>query len=102
MISYWLRWAILTVFKGGLLVGSIIGSIEGILNFKNYTLLAIIFIPFSIFFAYDFLYQVLVPLIGGRGNRLRKPIDTPVYMGLAPSYREAKEILKKGHCIIWD
>ena len=102
MINYWLTWSLLTIFKGALLTGSIIGAIGGILNFIEMGLLAIMFVPFSIFMLYDFIYQCLVPFIGGKGNRLHKPIDTPVWMGLAPSYKEAKEIISRGQCIIWD
>jgi len=90
------------MFKGGLLVGSTIGAIGGLLNPEEFLLLAIIFVPFSIWFLYDFVYQLLVPLYGGKGYRLHKPIDTPMWMGLAPSYQGAKEIIKRGHCIIWD
>lgn len=102
MINYWLIWSLLTIFKGALLTGSIIGAIGGILNFTEMELLAIIFVPFSIYILYDFIYQLLVPLIGGKGRRLHKPIDTPVWIGLAPSYKEAKEIIGRGECIIWD
>ncbi|MBA7698432.1 hypothetical protein ES703_107109 [subsurface metagenome] len=102
MPSYWLPWSILTIFKGGLLTGSIIGAIGGILHLTEFWLLAILFIPFSIWLLYDFSWQLLVPLIGGRGNRLHKPSDTPMYMGLAPSFKEAKELKRKGYCIIWE
>lgn len=102
MIGYWLSWSMLTIVKGGLLVGSIFGAIGGVLNFSSYALLAILFVPVSIFWLYDFVYQLLIPLTGGVGNRLHKPSDTPMYMGLAPSYQEAKEIVRKGHPIIWD
>ena len=104
MLKYMLEWAILTTFKAALLAGCIIGAVGGILNFNEYSLLALIFIPFTLFFLYDFVHQLLVPMIGGAGNRDNKPhfpSDTPVFMGLAPSYREAKRELSKGHCIIW-
>ncbi len=91
----------LTLIKVALLTGCVIGAVGGCIN-TEHLLLAIIFIPASIFFLYDFVYQVLVPFIGGEGNRLHKPSDTPMYMGLAPSWREAKEELRKGHRIIWD
>jgi len=100
MVSYWFSWATLTLLKVVLLGGCIIGAIGGCINVE-YILLAIIFIPMSIFFLYDCIYQTLIPLKGGAGARLHKPSDTPMYMGLAPSYKEAKEILARGHCIIW-
>lgn len=102
MIGYWLSWSLLTMFKVGLLVGFAAGAAGGVLHFGEYGLLAIIFVPASIWSVCDLVYQIRVPLVGGRGNQLHKPSDTPMYMGLAPSYREAKEIIRKGHCIIWD
>lgn len=101
MFSYWLGWAWLTILKAIFLASCIIGAIGGCINVEH-LLLAIIFIPASVFLLYDFIYQVLVPFLGGVGNRCHKPSDTPMYMGLAPSWREAQEELKKGHCIIWD
>ena len=101
MKSYWLWWVLLTIFRAGMLLCSVVGAISGIVNFGQFGLLAIVFVPLSIWFLYDFIYQVLVPLQGGVGNRLHKPSDTPMYMGLAPSWREAKEDLRIGHCIIW-
>jgi len=102
MFSYWIGWALLTICKAVLLTSCIIGAVGGILNFSEYLLLAIIFLPASVFFLYDFIYQLLVPVYGGVGKRLHKPSDTPMYMGLAPSHKEAKEVLARGHCIIWD
>lgn len=101
MIYYWLCWILLTILKGSLLAGSVYATIGGILHFNNYVLL-VVFVPLSIFFLRDFIYQLLVPITGGVGNRLSKPSDTPIYMGLAPSYKEAREALRKGECIIWE
>lgn len=101
MKKYWLWWIILTLFKAGILIGAIFSATGGVLNFEEYGLLAIIFIPFSLWFLHDFIYQLLVPLTGGTGWRLHKPSDTPVYMGLAPSWKEARNEIRKGHCIIW-
>ena len=102
MINYWLVWSLLTMFKWILLSISVIGAVGGILHPKEFLLLVILFIPLSIWLLYDFIYQVLVPFYGGKGYRLHKPIDTPVWIGLAPPYREAKEIAKRGHSIIWE
>ncbi len=102
MTNYWLTWGLLTLFKGGLLFGSVTGAIGGILYPKEFLLLAILFVPLSIWLLYDFIYQILVPVYGGKGNRLHKPIDTPIWIGLAPPYKEAKEITVKGWPIIWD
>lgn len=101
MKSYWLWWVLLTIFKAGMLFVAILGAIGGIVNPSQFLLLAITCVPLSIWFLYDFVYQVLVPIQGGVGNRLHKPSDTPMYMGLAPSWREAKEEIRMGHCIIW-
>ena len=80
---------------------SVLGAIGGVTNFSKFGLLAVVFVPLSIWFLYDLVYQVLVPIQGGVGNRLHKPSDTPMYMGLAPNWREAREEVKKGHCIVW-
>ena len=102
MFGYWLSWSLLTIFKGGMLGLSIVGAIGGVLYWDKYALLAILFVPCSLWFLYDYVWQLLLPFIGGRGYRLHKPIDTPMYMGLAPPYKEAKEITSKGLGIIWD
>lgn len=102
MIGYWLSWFLLTLFKGVMLTGVIFGAIGGIMNMPDYLLLVILFVPVSMWLLTDFIYQLLIPKIGGVGWRLHRPIDTPMYMGLAPSCRAAKEILRKGQCIIWD
>ncbi len=102
MLSYWFTWLVVTILKGGILAGSIVGAVGGILDFNSYALLAILFISLSLFFLYDFIQQLLVPLIGGEGYRLGKPSDTPVYMGLAPPFREARKLLAQGGCIIWE
>lgn len=101
MKNYWINWITLTFFKAVLLTGCVIGSVGGIIHFSDYGLLAILFVPLSVFLLYDFTYQLLIPFIGGIGNRFHKPSDTPIFMGLAPSYKGAKEIIKKRHCIIW-
>jgi len=101
MKRYWLEWILLTIFKAAMLGCSVLGAIGGILYPQSYLLLAIIFIPLSIWFLYDFVYQVLIPGRGGRGYQLHKPSDTPMYMGLGPPWKTAKEELNKGRCIIW-
>jgi len=100
MFNYWLTWIMVALFKTALLTGCIIGAIGGCIS-TEHRLLAILFIPLAIFFLHDYIYQILVPFIGGVGWRLHKPSDTPVYMGLAPSYKEARAEISKGHCIIW-
>ena len=101
--NYWLPWFLLTIIKLGMLIFSNYAAIEGILH-PEYSLLAILFAPLSLLFIYDFAWQLLVPFIGGEGNRNHKPSDTPIFMGLAPSSKEAKQlpvIPGSGKNIIW-
>jgi hypothetical protein len=91
MIRYWVEWGILTLFKLGILSFCTYTVISSIFHFDVYGLLAIFFVPLSLFFLYDFIWQILVPFIGGYGNVHHVPSDTPVFMGLTLSWRETKK-----------
>lgn len=100
MIQYWVRWILLTLFKAWMVGMAIVASVGGVRT-PEYVVLAVIFVPMSIWFLYDFAWQVRVPVWGGCGYRNHKASDLPMYMGLAPDWRHAKEELNKGRCIIW-
>lgn len=102
MVNYWLCWLSLTLIKLALLTGCVIGAVGGLVNIGNeMLLLAIMFVPASLFLGCDMVWQILVPLRGGEGYIHSKPSDTPIYMGLAPPTRVARELAARGEGIIW-
>ena len=80
-MKYWTIWILGTVIKGAVLTGCTVATIGGV-SHPDYVLLAVMFIPLSLFFAADMVRQILLPLTGG------KILDTPVFFGDWQSWRD--------------